>query len=360
MNLIYLQNFIKIINFAIVVHQSLATKIFTCEPLESDKQSCIFHGINVSRFQLTFKVENNSSQAPRRHVQFRTSQFSEIPKQLFSSFLEIETLVVKGCGINDITSDNFMNAVQLRVLDLSENKIKRLFKFSFRNAQNLTWLNLSKNLLEFVDQEAFLWLKNLSFLDLSENNLKIIKVDFVTHQSMTMIVQKNIISELVILGRFETPLIIRADHNNISNVSVFGFTVKELYLSYNLMKDTPFLCDHKTFGQLKNLDLSNNRVREVYYSCFKQMMDLQKVDLRHNSLSLMSREQIKHLKNGDQIDSDVIQEQEKSRLLMVLLSDNNSLTGASSSLPLFSLKFVALFQSISYIIARLLFITNNI
>ena len=77
----------------------------------------------------------------------------------------------------------FNNLSKLEVLDLSDNKMPRLYKLLFVNLVNLKELYLSGNMIKKFDSLLFSFMPNLRILDCSDNNLSLLPEDIFSKQS---------------------------------------------------------------------------------------------------------------------------------------------------------------------------------
>lgn len=313
---------------------------FTCEPIDQNGRTCVFVGINHSDFHLSVNGPNGSLP---RNVQFKDCQLMNFPKEVFQVFSGLETLVLRACGVNGVTIEDFIIADKLIYLDLSKNQIKRLFKFTFRGAENLIHLNLSNNFIEYIDQETFYPLKQLEVIDLSSNRLRDFDLRLVSQQPMIILVNRNKLSNVTLSGKYNTSLSLAAEKNVITYLTILSFQVELLNLSKNSLRDTTFLCETQTFKNLKALYLSYNKIEEVYLGCLEKLTQIKVLDLTNNRLGLMSDDQIDRLKKikGDDIETPD----------SIVKLSSNATCSTALSLSLFSWKVIAFVYSFYYIIS---------
>lgn len=105
-------------------------------------------------------------------VRFRECLITEIPSNLFETFVNLETLNMEKIHLQEINSNSFQNATKLRSLSLRNNEIRFLWKKSFYGAKSLAYLDLSNNEIFEIDEKTFEGADFVMELMLSENKLK--------------------------------------------------------------------------------------------------------------------------------------------------------------------------------------------
>lgn len=109
-----------------------------------------------------------------KKVEFLKSKLSSIPVEIFSDFVNLNSLNIQKQQIKQIRQNTFERATNLKILDLAYNEISTLGKDSFRGAYHLVDLFLFNNTLQKIDQDTFTYLKNLKSLELQCNRLEVI------------------------------------------------------------------------------------------------------------------------------------------------------------------------------------------
>lgn len=78
-------------------------------------------------------------------------------------------------------NEPFLNAPQLKWLDLQQSNIERLSSFTFKNLPGLKYLSLAKNNIKILPDDVFKSLSNLNSLDLSGNKIRTVSVTVFAH-----------------------------------------------------------------------------------------------------------------------------------------------------------------------------------
>ena len=85
-----------------------------------------------------------------------------------SKLKNLEILQMRGNELNNVDFNDLVPLKQLRMLDLSLNRIHDI-KYSNTKLYSLTWIDLSTNGLYHIGNDFFISLPNLNYLDLHEN-----------------------------------------------------------------------------------------------------------------------------------------------------------------------------------------------
>ncbi|EDV48285.1 leucine-rich repeat transmembrane neuronal protein 4 [Drosophila erecta] len=185
-----------------------------------------------------------------RTLIFENCTFTNFPLRLFYT-LEVSELDMRGCGIRFIYWENFsIGADKLVILLLSDNQIEVLPTKTFRGAGNLEFLFLNREVGEYAFRSQGRH-HQMQYVDLSHN------------------------PELVVL---------------LLNINATNLTVRNCSLDrVNL------------YGSVTNVDLSDNRVRELYFPASEA---LEHLVLRNNSLiQLASLSRVPRLRHLDVADN---------------------------------------------------------
>ncbi|XP_030373557.1 protein artichoke [Scaptodrosophila lebanonensis] len=281
---------------------------------------------------------------------FENSTFVNFPLHLFYE-LELKELDMRGCNVRHVTWDAFLMANKLQVLLLSRNNIHRLEASVFGFATELQYLFLDGNKLRHVHAQTFKGLRKLRHLDLSENRLNIlpdhifddleqlrevvlaqnrlraIGNELFAHNSQLLIVSLHT-NRLRELGEyaFRSPMqqqqreqaqpqqqqdreavkprqqLLNLDlsHNEQLNVLVLNLNAGYLWAR------NCSLYRVNVYGSVTNVDLSDNRLMELYFSAPEALQHLQ---LRNNSLAqLASLSRVPNLQHLDVSDNPALKE----------------------------------------------------
>jgi Leucine-rich repeat (LRR) protein len=230
-------------------------------------------------------------------VWFDNSSFTELPDGLVRSlFLSIN---VSNVGLLKIKPSDFSYGQNLKVLDLSHNKLKVLEENLFANLTELAKLDLSYNQIELINSEAFKnCCKFLTVFKLQHNKIQKIdseifkllqpkfydevyeyhrhtyqqKVDVSENEIIELEISKNVVN-------------LNAANNQIKSLSVeAGSSMWSLNISNNFvdnLKDSGFLYAEN----LVELDLSNNFLGPLNTSIFSKLTNLEILNLKGTNIS---------------------------------------------------------------------------
>ncbi|EDW85128.1 uncharacterized protein Dwil_GK12778 [Drosophila willistoni] len=262
--------------------------------------------VRISPDRDTYEVGNQ----PRLDVLiFQNSTFNTFPLHLFYS-LELSELDMRNCQMKHVTWESFLMANNLRILLLSENNIEEIDESTFNYASELQFLFLRGNRLSRLNRKSFKGLRKLQHLDLSGNRLtelavgifddleRLQQIDLSDNQlsflgnelfgqnSHLLTVNLNTnhlraIEENAFRRSTNSPPLLAVDlsHNNQLNVLLLNLNAGDLR-ARNCSLDRVNL-----YGSVTNVDLSDNRLRELY---FTQPEILERLILRNNSLGQLS------------------------------------------------------------------------
>ncbi|CAF1065160.1 unnamed protein product [Brachionus calyciflorus] len=189
---------------------------------------------------------------------FEDSNFLRFSYISYIDLIELTNL--KKLTIFNHSMKNFNNLLSssLEVLDLDRNKIEKINENTFIKTPNLTQLHLNVNELNYFTKKSFNGLRNLKVLDLSSN--RITKLD------------NGIFSELI--------------------------RISELNLSENYLKDFhEFDFDGLRKLNILNLSQQFDLTRFIHKYTFKNLENLNELNLKDNSLEMFDFEFPKSLKS---------------------------------------------------------------
>ncbi|KAH8255001.1 hypothetical protein KR032_000156 [Drosophila birchii] len=262
---------------------------------------------------------------PASTLIFENCTFTYFPLRLFYT-LEVSELDIRGCGIRYMYWENFSTAEKLVILLLTDNEIEDLPGGTFRGAGHLQFLFLNRNRLGQLQEGAFDNLKELQHLDLTENRLQALPPgvfsdlkslrhvgladNFLTTVDNDLFAHNPILhtvslhrNQLCELGehafrsqdRDRQIYSIDLSHNPQLTVLLLNFNASNLD-ARNCSLDRVNL-----YGSVTNVDLSDNRVRELYFPASEA---LEHLVLRNNSLvQLATLSRVPRLRHLDVADN---------------------------------------------------------
>ncbi len=251
----------------------------------------------LSNNQLTELAPGAFGMLPKlTYLDLSHNQLIELAPGIISALQSFEWLHLSYNQLTELLSGTFNMLPNLSWLDLSNNQLTEIAPDTFTELQNLTKLYLDNNKLTEVAPGTFSELHNLYFLRLSFNQLANVSSDGFTGLSSLAVLQlsQNKLAEIH-AGIF----------NELSNLI-------ELYLSSNHLTEIPFDA-FKKMKKLGGLDLSNNSLSEIaphvssmmpsnmVPGLFGQFIDLKQLNLSYNKLSTLhsntfqNQSMLKHL-----------------------------------------------------------------
>lgn len=95
------------------------------------------------------EADKNSSDIKRQSVEFlfaaNNQKIPTIPGNALDKFMNVTTLNLINVSLSNITYRHFKDMVQLKYLDLSCNKLRKLPRKLFKECENLTDLSFTNN-----------------------------------------------------------------------------------------------------------------------------------------------------------------------------------------------------------------------
>lgn len=151
----------------------------------------------------------------------------------------IEELYLSNCGIQDIASFYIKNVKQLKILDVSNNKIQFILKTLFEK-YSLASLNLSNNEIQYIQPNTFEGYTQLESLDLHHNQLRSFKGETLlgvkTLKILDLSDNELLEFDLDYVPKDNTPQNIYLDINNLTSINFDNMlytNVKEISIGSN-------------------------------------------------------------------------------------------------------------------------------
>lgn len=204
-----------------------------------------------------------------QEIYLQGSRLYQLPADLFAAQSDLLILDLSGNQLSShyIDTQIFANLKRLVVLNLFNNALTRVDAATFEHLNFLQVLDLKNNSIGFIDDRTFGPLTNLHTLNLGGNRLHIIN--------------NQLFNGLFVLNRLVL------SNNLITVIETSAFvncsTLKELDLSSNQMSDIPLAIT--ALGQLKSLDLGENRISTMRNDSFRNLQQLTGLRLMDNLIS---------------------------------------------------------------------------
>uniref|UniRef100_A0A1I8MPZ4 LRRCT domain-containing protein n=1 Tax=Musca domestica TaxID=7370 RepID=A0A1I8MPZ4_MUSDO len=195
----------------------------------------------------------------------------------------------------------FQGLPQLRVLSLSYNRLRSLDDTVFIGSYRLELLHLQENQLMQLDERCFLPLSELRNLNLQANKLSSISDNLFSNNSKLeqLDLSRNTIRSIA-PGAFEVQksleyLDLSSNALNDMSISLANLlSLKDIDLSYNQIThiNTEVIA---SWRQVVEIRLSNNLITELKRGTFRNLLKLQYLDLSSNEISHVEAGALKNL-----------------------------------------------------------------
>ncbi|XP_017141574.1 nephrocan [Drosophila miranda] len=255
---------------------------------------------------------------------FENCTFVQFPARLLYS-LEVTELDMRSCGIRHMRWDSFaLGAEKLVILLLSDNLLEELNDKSFFGAGNLQFLFLNQNRIRNLETDTFDGLQSLQYLNLIENQLEELppRIFDDLKSLQTVLLAQNLLTTVAGDLFAYNPRIhsVSLHTNRLEDLQEYAFRVGQehrlhsldlshnprltvLLLNLNASRLSVRNCSLdrvNLYGSVTEVDLSDNRVRELYFPASET---LEYLVLRNNSLvqmaSLTRVPRLRHLDVAD-------------------------------------------------------------
>jgi Leucine-rich repeat (LRR) protein len=167
-----------------------------------------------------------------------------IDANAFKGSLGVNELILDTNKIEDLTF--LEHVINLKKLDLNDNKIRDIKSQTFLKMNQLEYLSLQKNQISTLEPDIFRNLNVLAYLDVSFNKIQVFNQQFpVTSHLEHLDLSNNLIK-------------------SFDSVSFKGLsTLRDLILSNNQIEKIKNRIFHPDLMSLTNLELKNNSINEI-------------------------------------------------------------------------------------------------
>lgn len=194
-----------------------------------------------------------------KRLNLQSNQIKKIPVEALQPLVALEDLDLSKNGIYDLILPKDTNALSgLKRLSLSGNRIRSIVKSSFPVDNNIELLDLSNNIIEIVEEDSFLSFSNLRELNLGQNNI-------------TLVFSLPATLQIAILKI-----------NTLYHWPKFPVGIKYIDLSYNRLSE---VYDESVvnFESLEVLNIGGNQIKEMNIE--KKLPNLYTLDLSYNLIA---------------------------------------------------------------------------
>ncbi|ALC45109.1 CG5195 [Drosophila busckii] len=193
--------------------------------------------------------------------------------------------------LEQLPRHGFQSAPELRVLSLAQNQLRLLEDTAFIGIQRLELLHLQDNQLSQADERALLPLAELRNLNLQSNKLEAITDNFFSNNSRLeqLDLSRNLIRSIspTAFDNQRSLEYLDLSGNTLQDISV-GLgnlrNLRDIDLSYNQISRVQSDVIN-AWRNVVEIRLSNNLIAELQQGTFKQLPKLQYLDLSSNEIS---------------------------------------------------------------------------
>ncbi|KAL0274505.1 UNVERIFIED_CONTAM: hypothetical protein PYX00_002607 [Menopon gallinae] len=278
-------------------------------------QQLSLHSNNFTKLPTGLLTENRKLQIFRLHDNHGSLRFAGGD---FANLTELTEIHLMRNDIASIPEDVFWGASSVIAISLQGNSLEDLPQSLFRDQGKLQSLDLSKNLIRYLPNSIFTHLVNLKILRLGFNKMKTISRElfYGAYNLVSLEMERNELSHIdpesfshlnhLEKARFSDNLLSFLPDGNDTGPEInydvlFGNTspfrncisLQELYLANNSI--TEIFSDWRFNLNLRELDLSYNKIENLTTADVQFLGENIVVDLRHNLISLIELEQLENL-----------------------------------------------------------------
>ena len=213
------------------------------------------------------------------------NKISKLYENEISYLVSLNTLLLARNSVVDLRPGAFNGLGNLRVLDLNQTRIGSVPRDLFEQLQNLTHLYLGKNKIKILEKLSNP-LVSLRVLDLSDNDCEMVDCPFAESFPSLQILnlERNNLGKTGFLSESGEPLL-------------SGLTALEkVFISSNNICNLPDLTLQDQ-GSLQLLDISKNKISGWGPKLFQFTRNIAKLDISFNRLSALTESNLQYLNN---------------------------------------------------------------
>ena len=245
------------------------------------------------------------------------NQLTNLPPDLFKSQRFLQAVILSRNHLHELIPETLNPLQEVSVLILDQNNITSLQKDTFQDMKHLQWLFLNDNQLTSIEPGTFSGPEMLRRLQLSGNQLTTIESDMFqgaeTLKELTL--SRNNIAYLPPDVFYHIPrvLAIGLDNNQFNMIGLQPFKGLEILLGLNMSGNHLNYVEHglpgriqmhlsnetSLFPKLKLLLLNNNQIQDIDGDVFKEMPEIESIQIRGNPLKRVDKKTFQSLKNNN-------------------------------------------------------------
>ncbi|XP_033756241.1 uncharacterized protein LOC117338985 [Pecten maximus] len=255
---------------------------------------------------MTFKCESHSDiilinqiHSDARWIDLKTNMSALRPHVPVKLQL-LTTLLLRDCSIKDLLVDGqslFQNMPALRHLDLSSNRIEKLYRETFQETK-LKTLIISDNPLSSIERDFFRGFISLSNLQITQTSLRLLQTSAPQQSVLKHLTDLkyldlsfNLIEEIPrkAFDDMRSLKQLNLSHNPVTSVDISAFlgmhSLRDLRLTYTNLKQIR-QGTFDDFTSLNYLNMSVGHIQDIQNGVFANLGNLQTLDIHYNPLEI--------------------------------------------------------------------------
>jgi Leucine-rich repeat (LRR) protein len=248
---------------------------------EGEDSSCVLKNFENSEEFQNFLTSNSefSSTTYNRHygrhdrksksfssfvyIKLEDMKIKKFPSTFFKKFSGTMNFMGQNISLSELKSEDFRDAIALKILNLSNNEITQLENVQFIYLQNINEIDLSHNKISSIHDGAFDKIGEfLQKLDLSYNQISIFKEEFLWLMmkaiSCDINLEHNEITEWEASDKNRTTTTV--SNLNLSDNKLKSFKLKNIKLNKLLLANNEIEDFDANFN---SIDISNNKIKDL-------------------------------------------------------------------------------------------------
>uniref|UniRef100_T1ITW7 TIR domain-containing protein n=1 Tax=Strigamia maritima TaxID=126957 RepID=T1ITW7_STRMM len=246
------------------------------------------------------------------------NRIESLPSGIFNSLTSLQSLFLSNNMLQGVTNaDSFAGLNKLRSLILLGNNIKLLRNTTFKHVPNIVIMSLDSNQISYIEEGTFDVFKNLINLTISGNNISEMKSVF-TAVKFGLNLADNKIRVFEFTSINSQLVGIDLDRNKLEIIAEPSISIGH----YKLQKFRATGNQLQTFSafyfppSIRYIRLDDNNISRIDKFTSKTLPTLKYVDLRNNSLSVISHIDISYAYPGIS----------KNEMIPIVLLEGNQIT----------------------------------
>ena len=271
-------------------------------------------------------------------LELADNKLTELKADVFSSLIYLFILDLHGNYLTNLHPDLFKSQWLLRFMDLSKNNLTKLLPETFSSLQQMNTVILDQNKIASLQKDTFKEMKTLQWLFLNDNELTsiepgtfnrlhrlqlggnqltMIESDMFkgTETLKELVLSRNNITYLLpdVFHHIPGVLSVVLDNNQFNQIDLQPFKGLKQLVGLNMSGNHLTFVNHglpgriqshssnetSLFPRLKVLLLNNNQIQDIDGNVFKEMPELESIQMRGNPLRRVDRKTFQSLKNSN-------------------------------------------------------------